>query len=93
MSPRPYRELALVPSVVEPTVLWPWAWQSKKMGGTSGCPKCKEPPTVASIEGRLCVGRTRFWPFRKACLETREHFHVRCRVCGWTTLMATADAT
>jgi hypothetical protein len=102
-SPRPYRELALVPaSPTEPAALWPWF----PTGGTEPCPKCRtakvnsqgKPMEVPAHQrvlsvSVLCTGRTRFWPFRRACLETREHFHVRCRVCGWTTLMATADAT
>jgi hypothetical protein len=100
MSPRPYRELALVPSVVEPTELWPW-----HSCIYTQCPKCQR--AVRDNDGKidattsdpvltesvLCTGRRGLlaWLRRTTCRETREHFHVRCRVCRWTTLMATAD--
>ena len=59
---RPYRELALVPTVVEPAPLWSWYHQERPVE----CPK--------------------------ACRETREHFHVKCLVCGWSTIMAPRDS-
>lgn len=105
MSPRPYRELALVPSIVEPAKLWPW-----RPLADEPCPKCRykrgasyiahdsdnkpftrEYTPVLKSSLRMCTGHSRFWPFRKVCLETREHFHVKCRQCGWLTLMAAAD--
>ena len=98
---QPYRELALVPSAVEPAALWPWHDLSRRCP----CPKCGAQDIDGMVQrGRpLCTGHMRFWthwpwgranwPFGRTCTETREHFHVQCSACGWTTLMATADAT
>ena len=94
MSPRPYRELALVSRVDEPAALWPWHPVE-----TRSCPKGCSTAYSVQVVGGFCTGyagHTRFWPFRKvlaACTETRGHFHVQCPICGWMTLMATADAT
>ena len=98
MSQRtPYRELALVPKVVEPAPLVPFI----KMNNFGPCPKCgtDRDPHVRRHGGPLkiigrgvCTGR-RFGLCRAGCNETREHFHVDCIVCGWRGLMATADAT
>lgn len=105
MSLRPYHELALVPSIQEPAPLWAWhnlhnepcpkcrytrgkTWTEYSVV-TAMVVTRRAPPILRA--SKLCVGCTRFWPFRKACLETREHFHVQCRMCGWSILMATAD--
>jgi hypothetical protein len=97
MSARPYRELALVPSVVEPAALVPF--RTARIG--SPCPKClavdydkawnlvRHPAVL--IRGGVCMGR-RVGLCRAGCREERPHFHARCRCCGSRWIMATADA-
>jgi hypothetical protein len=87
------------PRPLEPEPLWPWrAVRGEK---PAECPKCytagRDPYTKKIVQppletSKLCTGRRVGLCKWVVCAETREHFHVTCRYCGWRTLMATADA-
>jgi hypothetical protein len=92
---KPYRELALVPTVTEPATISPFSGRK--------CPKCGEDrydswhPFVTNyhavlLQGGLCTGR-KGGLFVVGCSEHRVHFHAWCRACGSRFLMAPADAT
>jgi hypothetical protein len=96
----PYRAMALVPMAVELAPLTPFIETRKYGDASSSCPKCKARTrssifflgSPVKIVGRgTCTGRN-VGLCGAGCTESREHFHVRCRECGWRGLMAPADA-
>jgi hypothetical protein len=95
MSPRaPYRELAIVPMAVELAPLTPFI--ERNGFDHMSCPKCTTRTrflgSPVKIVGRgTCTGR-KVGLCGAGCTESREHFHVHCRACGWRGLMAPADA-
>lgn len=55
------------------------------------CPKCAF-NTLFLVSNTICSGKRIGLCRKVVCTETREHFHVRCRSCSHTLLMATYDA-
>jgi DNA-directed RNA polymerase subunit RPC12/RpoP len=49
------------------------------------CPGCSF--NTLFVIATLCAGKE-FGLCKKGCAETREHFHVKCRKCGFRALMA-----
>ena len=105
MSQSPFRILAVVPQLGELAPLWPWVWLGE--GAQVSCPKCyvskisavMSPnrdwvavPERAALEQiwKICTGK-RVGVCRAGCPETREHFHVKCVMCGWRANMAAKD--
>jgi len=100
----PYRQpVALVP---DPPKLFEHHRMTDPSGGEANlwddergirlaCPMCgrNEVNNLATMRCvvALCRGRTSLWIFRRACAETRPHFHVRCTSCGWRALMDVAE--
>lgn len=55
------------------------------------CPKCTF-NTLYLVSTSICTGKTVGFCKKISCKEKREHFHVRCAQCSFTTLMAMGDA-